>query len=477
MLMAQTADAQCQTQQLLPPDFTGGDRFGGAVDISGDCAIVGALFNGDYGSAHVFRRDASGSWGDPFELTVADPEQLGNFGIDVAMHGDVVIVGANTSDDLGFNVGAAYIFRRGADKAWLQEQKLLPSAPNSEDGFGRRVAIDLPRIVIAAPRDHFDDGGGGGSVYVYLEERPGQWVEEARLTGSDTADSDMFGSGVAIDGDTLIVGAWAHNGREFNEGAAYVFRRNAEGVWWEEAKIVANDPMPEDAFGISVDVAGDLAIIGAPGVDDEGAAYVFVRQPDGTWLQMDKLEAPAILGPNGSFGQVVAIDGDRFLVGQAIGTGPGYAFLYEQDGSRWELVSTLAADRGQDGDRFGSSVALEGDFAIVGAWGWGGELGAAYVMGGLLGIDCNENGEPDACDILDGISLDCNANGIPDECEDADPCPADLDGDCAIAVSDLIALLGAWGTDPGGPPDFDGDGNVGTGDLIELLGNWGPCPR
>ncbi len=56
-------------------------------------------------------------------------------------------------------------------------------------------------------------------------------------------------------------------------------------------------------------------------------------------------------------------------------------------------------------------------------------------------------------------------------------CAADLDGDSIVGTSDLIALLGAWGTDPQGPPDFDGDGNVGTSDLIELLGNWGPCPK
>ncbi|MHC4428636.1 MAG: hypothetical protein ACYS0D_08540, partial [Planctomycetota bacterium] len=54
-------------------------------------------------------------------------------------------------------------------------------------------------------------------------------------------------------------------------------------------------------------------------------------------------------------------------------------------------------------------------------------------------------------------------------------CPADLDGDGAVGTADLLALLSAWGTDPGGPPDLDGDGNVGTGDLLELLSSWGPC--
>ena len=60
---------------------------------------------------------------------------------------------------------------------------------------------------------------------------------------------------------------------------------------------------------------------------------------------------------------------------------------------------------------------------------------------------------------------------------DSPECIWDLDGDDAVGPSDLITLLGTWGTDPGGPPDFDGDGNVGTSDLIELLRNWGPCPK
>ncbi len=58
----------------------------------------------------------------------------------------------------------------------------------------------------------------------------------------------------------------------------------------------------------------------------------------------------------------------------------------------------------------------------------------------------------------------------------SEPCPADLDGDGSVGVVDLLMLLGAWDTDPGGPPDFDGDGTVGVADLLVLLGLWGSCP-
>ena len=93
------------------------------------------------------------------------------------------------------------------------------------------------------------------------------------------------------------------------------------------------------------------------------------------------------------------------------------------------------------------------------------------VEGGTSG-DCNGNGIPDECEIAAGTEADANANGVPDSCD----CPWDLDGSDDIGISDLLALLAAWGTDPGGPPDFDGNGSVGIEDLLELLANWGSCP-
>ena len=93
------------------------------------------------------------------------------------------------------------------------------------------------------------------------------------------------------------------------------------------------------------------------------------------------------------------------------------------------------------------------------------------TMDNALFADCNCNGVPDSDDIADGASLDANNNGIPDECE----CPADLDGDGSVGILDLLALLAAWGSNPGGPPDFDNDATVDILDLLTLLANWGPC--
>jgi hypothetical protein len=103
---------------------------------------------------------------------------------------------------------------------------------------------------------------------------------------------------------------------------------------------------------------------------------------------------------------------------------------------------------------------------------WDGSIGN-YLYYSFLFDDCNENGLADGCEIADGSADDVNGNGVPDECE----CPWDLDESGSVGTSDLLTLLAAWGSNPGGPPDFNGDGNVGTADLLELLANWGPCTQ
>ncbi len=146
--------------------------------------------------------------------------------------------------------------------------------------------------------------------------------------------------------------------------------------------------------------------------------------------------------------------------------------MFRFDGADWIEQAKITSSDIQDGDLLGWSVSLSGETAVIGAWrdgDAGPDTGSAYVIRGLS--DCNNNGVLDLCDIVDGNSDDDNNNGILDECE----CPWDLDDDDVVGTTDLLLLLGAWGTDPDGPPDFNGDGNVGTSDLIELLGNWVSC--
>ncbi len=122
-------------------------------------------------------------------------------------------------------------------------------------------------------------------------------------------------------------------------------------------------------------------------------------------------------------------------------------------------------------------VAISGDRAIISSSRTRDVTGngSAYIVEGVRGIggpDCNNNGIADFCDIIQFTSADINTNDIPDECE----CLPDTDGSGSVNVTDLLALLGGWGPNPGHVADFNNDGNVNVTDLLALLGAWGACP-
>ncbi len=172
----------------------------------------------------------------------------------------------------------------------------------------------------------------------------------------------------------------------------------------------------------------------------------------------------------------MALDGDTAVISawlaDDVGQSHGAAYVFRFEDDQWIEQQKLLPDPGHGTSFFGWRVALDGDHAMIGAYGEDVQAGAAYAFAGLSPTDCNANQLSDACDILGGGSPDTNGNGVPDECD----CPWDLDGSGGVGIADFLALLAAWGTDPGGPPDFDGDGNVGIQDFLALLANWGPCP-
>lgn len=244
-------------------------------------------------------------------------------------------------------------------------------------------------------------------------------------------------------------------------GAAYVYRFN--GVTWaEEAKLEDSQGAPFDNFGGSVAMSSDAAVIGAPGDDDNGglSGSAFVYRFDGmTWSEEAKLLASDGTASH-HFGGSVAIKGDVTLVGaigdQDNGSNSGSAYVYRFECSAWIEEAKLVASDGAAYDVFGFSVGVSGDVALVGAErddDNGADSGSAYIFDGVSG-------------------LDSGGKGTPVECE----CPWDLDADGSVGVVDLLALLGAWGTNPGGAPDFDKDRVVGVSDLLALLSNWGECP-
>ena len=197
-------------------------------------------------------------------------------------------------------------------------------------------------------------------------------TEEAKLTASGGAQDDFFGSGLAVSGDTAVVGAYGGN-------SAYVFVRS-EGSWTPQAKLTVSDGGAFDLFGWSVAISGDTAIVGAPlhtiGENfREGSAYVFVRNGT-TWSQEAKLTSSNGLF-TGQFGNSVAISGDTVVVGahrELVGltTQQGRAYVFVRNGTTWSPQAQLTQSDGGPGhsiNQFGSYVAVSGDTAVVGATG------------------------------------------------------------------------------------------------------------
>lgn len=261
---------------------------------------------------------------------------------------------------------------RGASPLYADEEaRLQPSAQSAGDHYGYAVAVSGDTALVGAYGVAALRGGA------WISERTGAtWSTPVPLSVADVVANDAFGSSVALseDGDTALVGAPGQG-----SGAAYVFVRSG-GAWVQEAKLSPADGVTGDRYGLSVAVSGDTAVVGAPERDARtGAVYVWTRSGT-TWTA-----APAFAGrlAGDRYGWSVAISGSTALVGAPFAEyAIGRAWLLDRSAGTWAEGQRLAAASGDEvtGAGFGLSVALDGDTAVLGANGIGGETGAAYVF-------------------------------------------------------------------------------------------------
>jgi hypothetical protein len=331
------------------------------------------------------------------KLAAADAAALDDFGFAVAASTDTLVVGA-PGDDCAVpgldQCGAAYVFVR-AGTSWIQQQKLVAGDAAAGDSFGYSVAVDGDTVVVGA-QTPCAAGDYCGSAYVFVREGT-VWTEQQKLVASDPARWDFFGVSVSVSGDTAVVGADQDDcGAGDYCGSAYVFVREGT-VWTEQQKLVASDPSPSEYFGHALALSGDTVIVGAYGVECAGphshcgAAYVFERTGTAWSLQQT---LTAIDTDQGDYlGSSVALSGDTAVVG-AFGSGCvlsgsacGAAYVFVREGSGWIEQQKLVHSGGSQIDYFGWSVAVSGETAIVGAYFddgcdvSGDGCGAAYVFG------------------------------------------------------------------------------------------------
>jgi len=328
------------------------------------------------------------------KLVANDAKAGARFGA-VGVDGDTLIVGA-FGDTIGGNLsqGSAYIYvRQGA--AWVFQQKLTADDGASGDNFGRSVGISSNTVVIGAHQDTYGSmAAHQGSAYVFVRNGT-TWTQQAKLTADDSSGGDLFGEYSRIDGETIIVGARGSDrltpSTQIDSGAAYVYVRNGT-TWTQQGKLIADDGVGGDNFGMSADVSRDTAIVGAwfdaEGINSQqGSAYIFTRNVAGVWSQRTKILAPDGLAGDW-FGIGCAIDRGTVVIGArhdnlnpgtpGSGNGPGSAYLYVGSGATWTLQQKISASDFSVGAAFGESVAIDGDNVLVGAV-FDHNKGAAYL--------------------------------------------------------------------------------------------------
>ncbi len=275
------------------------------------------------------------------------------FGHSVSISGDYAVIGANEEDANGGNSGAAYIYNRSGTN-WTRQTELTADDNSLGDLFGQSVVIDGDHAIVGA---NYADVSKGAA---YVFNRNGDnWSQQAKLTASDSALFNSFGYSVDLDGNYAIVGATEDG---IDTGSVYIFIRSLTS-WDQQAKLIATDGMTNDRFGWSVAISGKYAIVGTFLNETlfSGAAYIFIR--DGTnWSQQTKLTA-SDSATNDSFGQSVALDGDYALVGAA---NKKSVYVFLRDGSNWIEQAKITHNE-RSGADFGASIALDGNYAVVGA--------------------------------------------------------------------------------------------------------------
>ena len=217
-------------------------------------------------------------WNEVVKLTPADGVASDQFGSSVAIDGNRVVVGAIGDDDTASSSGSAYVFEYDGT-AWNEVAKLNASDATANDWFGSAVAISGDRIAIGAEQDDDNALSASGSVYLFDFDGVSSWNETGKLYASDPASIDYFGSSLAMEGDRMLVGARGEDPSGVSAaGSVYVFEHNGTN-WVETYKIVAEDGLASDNFGISVAIENDRAVIGAHNNDDNGLSFFWYRLP------------------------------------------------------------------------------------------------------------------------------------------------------------------------------------------------------
>lgn len=495
-LSAQQCDQEIATS--LTTSVT--HRFGTALAVSGNVTVAGDRFEDDGGAVYVFRFDGV-SWIEEQILIPADVATNDEFGVEVAIDGDVIVA----SSQLASAVGACYVYRFNG-VSWIEEQKL--SSPTGQAGgwFGRSVSVSGDRILVGA--SSMDVGGlfDVGTAYLF-QFVGGSWQLEE--TFGPSGFGREFGYSVDLDSasGTLVVGEPLGSPRGFSATGSASIYELIGGTWTLAERVLPPTLKFDGRLGESVSLSGDSVLIGAyrddEGGTNRGAAYVYRRDPGG-WSLEQKLIYP---GPGDQVGRRVALSGDTAILSTR-NQGSPRAVIYSRVLGVWQLDQELISER--NGTRFGREVAIDGDFAAVGSRDIGAGFGPTSAR-----IYTREAGEwtyfgfasqpqdADAC-LGESVSFEVEAEGvspltyqwrrdgidIPGETSNSLTIDALTEADVAVYTVEITSPCGTIISEPADVTcsefirgDANGDGMVdaigdGIRTLQGLFGGFGvpfPC--
>jgi len=347
---AQPVPSFYQREKLTPIDNEETGAFGGRIVLEGDTLAIsrgGSPSLDRSGAIYILERDPGGPhpWRIVQRLSLADGNYLDGFPSSLALNGNTLVAGSSRGDGAEEESGVVYVFERGDEvDSWSLAETLFASDARGGDEFGNSVALQDDLLIVGAT-----EAGTGtpfpGAAYVFERDLGGvgRWGLRTRLLPPEVEGLDnLFGSSIAIDGDTLVIGMSRDSGDvgAYFGGSTLIFERDLGGpdAWGLAAKLTSPEPVEIGFFGGSVAIQGDLIAVGETGADVRtGAVHLFGRNEGGleawglgaTILARDALSARR-------FGEDVRLNGDRLFVGNREGfaggeVDSGLVYVFERE--------------------------------------------------------------------------------------------------------------------------------------------------
>lgn len=366
--------AQQLVATLTPTTSGDVSVFANEIAIDGERVLVGALKH-----AYLYQRptDPRAPWSQTQVLDLL----AGPFSFDytVALDGDVALLGAESAWTMVQQSGEAYFLRRDPQTGeYRRTQRVWPDDAEMHDAFGGGVALGAGLAFIGADNDNHNGKQSTGTVTLYqeLDGDPGVFVQTKKFAPDDLRPGDGFGGSLALDEDYLVVG-----GRR----EPYVYFRHAGGAdqWGQVAKL-SGTTGSSDAVAID----GGTILVGSSSRVAPGLVGVYDRDPDSGDWGLTKLLTPPDSHAGDQYGYSLDVHGDMAIVGRRSlsnsDSALGDAFVYRRDQGgedNWGLVTRLTAPDPGVAEYFATSVGLMGDLALVGSVGFGaGSPGSVYVF-------------------------------------------------------------------------------------------------